>query len=411
MSTIKCKNGSFDINENQLSYLRLYKSTETQEDVKRIYGYNDIHTSLGYKNINLFMNFLNNPTPELLAVVYVEHIDKMVDEIKALIDISCEYALNEGEIEGRIYRYEDARNIDGYKKGELSSLKSTSDKPSTIKFTFEGENTVPLAIKAPTFCPYIKIDEILSFNRFSNESEYILPPYVSCVLTNEYEYDRFRNDSYRIVRINGDYYNADPNKMASSYHEYNQYKKSYDNLFYNDKRKGTISEELMIATNTINEYLKQYARCQYLKYNELYNVKYKQTKSSIETNWPEEYKGLEEAIAKYCTNQDPNKSWVAANEYGAYALGYLVDSNFIPREKLFEIYNSKDKTALDKFLKERFDNSGYNPLSETEFKEFLKLFNTAAGYGQEKPTKEEIITATNKLACLEFIEETQDYHR
>lgn len=411
MSTVKCKNGLFDIDEKQMSFLKLYKSTDTEEDIERIYGYNSFDTSLKYKNINLFMNFLNKPSNELLTKVDVDFIDKIVDEIKAFIDISCEYALNEGEIERRLYRYEDARNIEGYKKGELSSLKSTSTKPRTIKFTFGNANTVPLAIKAPSFCPYIKIDEILQFNNFVNEAEYVLPPYVNCTLTDEYEQDHFSNYSYRIIRINEGYLDANPDKMISSYHEYRQYKYSFATLFNRDKQNGIISEELKVATKAINEYLRQYARCQYLKYNELYNNKYKQNKSSIETNWTEEYRGIEEAIIKYCTNQDQNKSWATSNEFNVYALDYLIDIDFISREKLYELYNGEEQTALEKYLKERFDGSEYSPLSDEEYQNFIKLFNISAGYGEIKPTKEEMINATNKLACLEFIQKSQNYSR
>lgn len=411
MSTVNCKNGLFDIDEKQISFLKLYKSTHTQEDIERIVGSKNINTSLGYKNINLFMNFLNNPSNELLTEVDISYIDKIVDEIKAFIDISCEYALNEGEIERILYRYEDYRNIEGYRKGELSSLKSTSNKPRSIKSAFGGTNIVPLAIKAPSFCPYIKIDEILLFNNFANESEYILPPYVNCTLTDEYEQDHFNNDSYRIIRINEGYLDANPDKMISSYHEYRQYKDSFATLFYKDKQNGVISEELKVATKAVNEYLRQYARCQYLKYNELYNNKYKQRKSLIATNWPEEYRGIEEAIIKYCTNQDLNKSWDASNEFNVGALADLIDINFISREKLYELYKGENQTALEKYLKERFDGSEYSPLSDEEYQNFLNLFNTSAGYGEVKPTREEMINASNKLSCLEFIRKPQNYSR
>ncbi len=417
MSIVKCKNGSFDISEREMSFLKIYKSAATEEDFLRIYGYNVIHSSLTYKNINLFMNFLANPSNELLTKIEVDYIDKMVEDLKTLIDISCKYALNEGEIGERLYRYEDGRNLDGYMNGQLSSLKSTSIKPSTIKFDFGKGSTVPLVFKAPSFCPYIGIDNILnnvskqSLFGFDNEAEYILPPYVDCILTDKYEYDSFHTDKYRIVHINGDYSDANPDKMMESYRDYSQYKNFYADLFNRDKSMGIVSEKLKLATRSINEYLKQYARCQYLKYNKLYNNKYNHDEVSLETNWPSEYRGIEEAITKYCSNQDSNKNWAASNELNVYALCYLIDSNFLPREELFKIYEKKDKEELTRFLKKRNDNSGYNPLSDSEYQEFIKLFNVSAGYGEEKPTKEEMIMATNKLACQDFIQENQDYNR
>ena len=88
------------------------------------------------------MNFINNPTNELLTNkrLNVDSIEQIVDAMEAFINLSCKYALNKGEIGEKIYRYEDIRNIGGYESGKLTSLKSTSNKPRTAAGTFNYEN-------------------------------------------------------------------------------------------------------------------------------------------------------------------------------------------------------------------------------------------------------------------------------
>ena len=409
---INCKNGSFTINDVALSFLRFYKSVANKEDFKNIFNKNALGSPLGYKNINLFMNFLANPNDEMLQLLDVDYVDKIIESIKTFIDISCEYALNDGEIDCLLYRYEDKRNIEGYQQGMLTSTKSTSNKPYTTKFTFETDNTVPLVIKAPSFCPHIRLDEIIKDGYFSNEAEYLLPPYVGCILTDEYEYNRHVNDSYRVVRIIDEYLDANPEHLEKAFNDYQLLKNSITSLFLQAKKEGIVSKELKDASSIINEYLKEYARCKYKKYYELYKNKYHQNSQS-KNNLKDIHQGLQEAITKYCTNNDLNKNWIASGDYNVYALEYLIDSQFITIEEVFELHKRNDYEALDNFFKQRKDTSKYASLSEEEYSEFLKYFNISAGYGNDdyKPTKEEIIGATNYLACLEFIQETQDYHR
>ena len=117
-----------------------------------------------------------------------------------------------------------------------------------------------------------------------------------------------------------------------------------------------------------------------------------------------EYPGIWDSINKYCTNQDPNKSWALAEEFGVYALEYLVENNFVPREIVNGVYTNQDLSTLEKFLKERNDNSEYGSLSDETYQKFLKLFNIASGYDQEKATREERINAANNLAYGDYIE-------
>ena len=45
------------------------------------------------------MNFLENPRGVKLKGLYVDHLDEMVDMVKFLVDLSCEYALNNGNVD------------------------------------------------------------------------------------------------------------------------------------------------------------------------------------------------------------------------------------------------------------------------------------------------------------------------
>ena len=390
-------NETFEINNNELELLKTYK-TKTFGDI-------------GYENINLFMNFINNPTNELLTNkrLNVDSIEQIVDAMEAFINLSCKYALNKGEIGEKIYRYEDIRNIGGYESGKLTSLKSTSNKPRTAAGTFNYENSVPLVFKSgDSFCPYIKIDEIINdASLFANEGEILLPPYINCVLTNEYEKDRFNNDSYRVVRIEDSYSAPNIEKLEDTFHKYGEYKETYTQLFKRDKEQGKVSEELKNATEAINNYLKEYARCQYYKYNELFKRKYNIVEKNIATDSSNQYQGIYDSINKYFTNKDPNKSWAIDQEYGVYALEYLVENNFIPKDILSTTYNNQDLGELEKFLKERNDNSEYSSISDETYQKFLKLFNIASGYDPEKSTREERINAANILAYGDYIEENQ----
>lgn len=387
-------NETFEIDNNELELLKTYK-TKTFGDI-------------GYENINLFMNFINNPTNELLTNkrLNVDSIEQIVDAMEAFITLSCKYALNKGEIGEKIYRYEDIRNIGGYESGKLTSLKSTSNKPRTAAGTFNYENSVPLVFKSgDSFCPYIKIDEVINnASLFANEGEILLPPYINCVLTNEYEKDRFNNDSYRVVRIEDSYSAPNVEKLEDTFHKYGEYKETYAQLFKRDKELGKVSDELKIATEAINNYLKKYARCQYFKYNELYKRKNNIEEKNINSNDQVVYQGIWDSINKYSTNQDPNKSWALAEEFGVYALEYLVENNFIPRELVNNAYNNQDLSELEKFLKERNDNSEYSSLSDETYQKFLKLFNIASGYDHDKALREEKINAANNLAYGDYIE-------
>lgn len=390
-------NETFKINNNELELLKTYK-TKTFGDI-------------GYENINLFMNFINNPTNELLTNkrLNVDSIEQIVDAMEAFINLSCKYALNKGEIGEKIYRYEDIRNIAGYESGKLTSLKSTSNKPRTAAGTFNYENSVPLVFKSgDSFCPYIKIDEVINdASLFANEGEILLPPYINCVLTNEYEKDRFNNDSYRVVRIEDSYSAPNIEKLEDTFHKYGEYKETYAQLFKRDKEQRKVSEELKNATEAINNYLKEYARCQYYKYNELFKRKHNIEEKNIATDSSNQYQGIYDSINKYFTNKDPNKSWAIDQEYGVYALEYLVENNFIPKDILSTTYNNHDLGELEKFLKERNDNSEYSSISDETYQKFLKLFNIASGYDQEKSTREERINAANILAYGDYIEENQ----
>ena len=388
---------TFEISKNELDALKIYKTKSVGD--------------IGYENINLFMNFLNNPSDELLTNIKlnIDSIDNIIDAMKSFIDLSCKYALNNGEIGERLYRYEDERNLDSYKNGFITSLKSTSNKPRTVKYTFGHEKTVSLVFKpTKTFCPYIKVDDIINNSAlFANESEFLLPPYVNCELTDEYEKDNFQNDSYRVIHIKDNFSDPNVEKLDILYRKYCIYRESYTQLFKYDKKQGKVSEELKKDTEVINNYLKEYARCQYFKYNELYKKKYNIEEKNINFDNLNIDQGIHDAINKYYANQDPNKSWIETKDYGVYTLQYLIEHDSIPNHILNSVYNNQDLSILEKYLKEENTNSRFSSFSDETYQEFLKLFNIASGYNDEKSTREERINAANSLSCGEFIQNHQ----
>lgn len=399
---IKCKDGSFEITDRQLNFLKYYKSVADDNNISN-------STYFGYKNINLFLNFLANPSDNLLDKIEITDIKSMIECIKTFIDISCEYALSNDYIDRKLYRYENKDNINGYKNGKLTSLKSTSNKATTIRYNFSNSEQVPLVFKVAGFCPYIKIDDIIKTNLFSNEEEYLLPPYVNCILTDQYEnHYSERDELYRIGIIKDDYKDANPNKMIEEYHKYFDCVDSFRNLFIKDSENGKVSEELRNVANTINEYLSEYAKCQYFLYKVKSDKKYYDRKMHVETYWNGKYRGIEEAIRKYCTNQDSNRSWIYSSENNVWALEYLIENEYFTESEIYNIFNNDDPKLLDELLKNRYDKSKYNSLDESEYQTFLDLFNTAGGYNELAPSLPDEIEAANKLAYLEFINRNKD---
>jgi len=391
--TVKCENGSFEISEKELFFLQEYKGDTAIDSQKNRY--------LDHKNLNLLLNFLINPNSVPIKNLIAEEkcIDILVEQIKAYIEIACKYALNTGPIDKKIYRYENKKNISGYKKGILTSLKSTSEKVHTIKSDFENTTTEPteaLTYKLYGFIPYIQIDEILNslglVGFHSNESEYLFPPFIHCLYTDEFEMDRMKDDNFHIIKIMDKYEDADEEKLQKSFEDYNKIKDSFDKLFFANVMAGVLSSELVELTKIISEYLKNYARCMYSKYYKAYQEKYN-TDFRYNTKWGEEYRGLEETIIQYC--ECPDVSKIERTNLSVYTLKFLVKSGFIPEYILFQTYNDDSPIYLEMFLTMRLDDDGFRALTQEEWTEFVENFNIVAGYGNDKfgytlPEREDI---------------------
>lgn len=400
MKEISCKNGSFYVDNRTLSFLRIYKGGEVDSDLEEIFPDSPLAffagTSLDFSNINRFMNFLENPRGVELKGLYVDHLDEMVDMVKSLVDLSCEYALNNGNVDRVVYRYEDMRNLKGYQNGYLTSLKSTSDKARTIAFTFGSDYTNPFLYKVNGFCPYMEVEKILGECNFSNEDEYIFPPFIKCELTDEYEEDYNKTDYYRVVNIKDDYEDGDYD-LDSLSSAFESVKDKYEVKFGEDKKNGVVSDELCELSSHIRNYLKGYSRNKYKEYYELYKRKYESSLESIDTYWGEEYVGFEDALVKYFSNTDPDKSWYGNDTVHVLVFSELVESGFIPNDLLSTMFSSDSPSVVEDFLKNR--NDGFRSLSDSEYKTFISNFNVLCNRNEILQTR---INLANKMVCDDY---------
>ncbi|MBE6150448.1 MAG: hypothetical protein E7162_01335 [Firmicutes bacterium] len=400
MKEISCKNGSFYVDNRTLSFLRIYKGGEVDSDLEEIFPDSPLAffagTSLDFSNINRFMNFLENPRGVELKGLYVDHLDEMVDMVKSLVDLSCEYALNNGNVDRVVYRYEDMRNLKGYQNGYLTSLKSTSDKARTIAFTFGSDYTNPFLYKVNGFCPYMEVEKILGECNFSNEDEYIFPPFIKCELTDEYEEDYNKTDYYRVVNIKDDYEDGDYD-LDSLSSAFESVKDRFEVKFGEDKENGAVSDELCELSSHIRNYLKGYSRNKYKEYYELYKRKYKSSLESIDTYWGEEYVGFEDALVKYFSNTDSDKSWYGNDTVHVLVFSELVESGFIPNDLLGTMFSSDSPSVVEDFLKNR--NDGFRSLSDSEYKTFISNFNVLCNRNEILQTR---INLANKMVCDDY---------
>ena len=400
MKEISCKNGSFYVDNRTLSFLRIYKGGEVDSDLEEIFPDSPLAffagTSLDFSNINRFMNFLENPRGVNLKGLYADHLDEMVEMVKSLVDLSCEYALNNGNVDRVVYRYEDMRNLKGYQNGYLTSLKSTSDKARTIAFTFGSDYTNPFLYKANGFCPYMEVEKILGECNFSNEDEYIFPPFIKCELTDEYEEDYNKTDYYRVVNIKDDYEDGDYD-LDSLSSAFESVKDRFEVKFGEDKKNGVVSDELCELSSHIRNYLKGYSRNKYKEYYELYKRKYESSLESIDTYWGEEYVGFEDALVKYFSNTDPDKSWYGNDTVHVLVFSELVESGFIPNDLLGTMFSSDSPSVVEDFLKNR--NDGFRSLSDSEYKTFISNFNVLCNRNEILQTR---INLANKMVCDDY---------
>ena len=257
-----------ELTEEEKMYLKIYKGVGDEY-------FNNVDTSnmkqnelvnlklrqmqLWYQNINLFLNFINNPDSINIKNIMVEDVSDMVIMIKSLINTSCKSALFY-EPQDTFYRYENINNLNGYKDGYLGSFKSTSWNTSSAE-EFKNNNTTLLEYNHNGFFPFIPVDKIIDGGLLSDEHEFLIPPYLDCnIKDNKVEIGFYDNN------------NLDENDYA--YHDMMflmSTKDGFNQKFNEDKENGIVSNELKEYCKEMKEYLSTYARLNYRKYQELYN--------------------------------------------------------------------------------------------------------------------------------------------
>jgi len=264
------------ISDKERAYIEIYKGND-DKSVRKIYP--DIPegtewyyaTDLSYNNVNHFLNFIADPDSVPFDKVSLYHIEDMVEMVKALIHVSCEYALERPQPKEILYRFENSRNIPSYEKGELPSLKSTS-KSSSESTVFDYQNAVALAFKTEGFCPFLSVDDVIDGGVFSDEKEILFPPFIKVQLTDDYSYTR--SGDFQIVKVKDDFKEEgyiDKNQLEELYIDT---MKNIEKTYYRDRKNKEVSEELSNQTFVIYNYLREYARNMFREYKQKYEQKH-----------------------------------------------------------------------------------------------------------------------------------------
>ena len=255
-----------ELTEEEKRYIRIYKGVDdylarinvsSMEPLKQL-KVRLRYDQLSYRNINMFLNFINNPDAIKLDYVMVEDVNDIVEMIKSLISVSCKATLSYQPQE-TLYRYENINNINAYANGNLSSFKSTSWNISSAE-EFKKYNTVLLEYNIGGFCPVIPIDKVIDGGLLSDEHEFLLPPYLDCYMEGNKVKVGF-NDDNKIDETDYNYYN-----MIYMFN-----KDSFTEQFKQDKEKGIASEQLKEQCEILKGLLSTYARLNYRHYEQLYN--------------------------------------------------------------------------------------------------------------------------------------------
>ena len=167
--------------------------------------------------------------------------------------------------------------------------------------------------------------------------------------------------------------------------------------FSEDKKNDVVSDELCELSSHIRDYLKGYSRNKYKEYYALYKQKYESSLESIDTYWGEEYIGFEDALVKYFSNTDPNKSWYGNDTVHVLVFSELVESGFIPNDILGTMFSSDSPSFVEDFLKNR--NDGFRSLSDSEYKTFISNFNVLCNRNEILQTR---INLANKMVCDDY---------
>ena len=256
-----------ELTEKEKMYLKIYKGadddylkqyeTSNMEPLERL-NIRLRYIQLWYKNINVFLNFIKNPDANNFKNLIVEDVGEIVDMIKTLIDVACKASLYY-PIQDCYYRYENIQNLNSYKDGLLSNFKSTSWNVSSAE-EFKKNNAALLEYNINGFCPFIPVDKMIDGGLFSDEHEFLFPPYLDCNIHDNNVEVGF-SDKEDIDETDYNLYNM--MFLLST-------KDNFNEQFNKDKSAGKVSEELREYCENILQYLYTYARLNYRVYEQEY---------------------------------------------------------------------------------------------------------------------------------------------
>ena len=225
--------------------------------------------SLNNENINAFLNFLNNPVSnDFYRKIDISFFDGIIDMIKALIDISCKYALNNPD-SCILYRVENKYNIDSLYNGFLGSFRSTSYKSfdSGELDCFMNENSINTVYKFDGFCPRIDVDRLIS-SRMGDEKEVLFPPFLDCYF-----------DDNNVINVSFNDNNSNLDDLNFFEILVSLEKENFGKCFIEFQRTGIITHEFMKLINYFKDYFKLYAKNKYKEYSDYYYNNYESQKS------------------------------------------------------------------------------------------------------------------------------------
>ena len=196
-------------------------------------------SQLKYENVNLFLNFINNPTVELMNKVKISKVDYLIEMVLCLTELASRCAYKGYQYGGVFYRYEDKRNLKSYKSGVIPSFKSTSFDRRAVEI-FKKPGRKLLEIETAEFCPCLPIDALIT-NHMGDEYELLFPPFIDC-----YE------ENGKLI------FHVDENKKEENinWEKAQESANNFDEQFQKDKERGIVSDKLREYCKEIYNFLR-----------------------------------------------------------------------------------------------------------------------------------------------------------
>ena len=253
-----------ELTKEEKAYLEIYKGEHEERALKEWKGELPLFEKglyliqLSSKNINFFVNFINNPTNEILGKLAVYDLDIIFVMLMELSKLACKCAL-EDNYDMDLYRFEHPNNIESYNKNKLCGFKSTSYSREAVEIFNKGNNQL-LMFHTKDFCPHIPINRLTDMGMFNDEYECLFPPYLNCSI-NGNDVDVYVDDKIDL-------------------YDYNALPQATDNFVKQlmiDKKTGVVSNELKEYCKHINGFLRYSIQSVYQRYKNIYN----ETKGNI----------------------------------------------------------------------------------------------------------------------------------